>query len=193
MSISSLSRHIDRSEAFRARVRDGLRAEAPAYDPRIVSWGGSMSQRWNATIKAAGTSIPEGTVVLAVRLNAHGQRNVVLVEAYEGDRAEFASFPRLAQMLGATEIQICGAGGTMLERGRIARELARHARCDRPALLARPLVADGAFDRSAIMATACAAAKARQTLTGETWGACLSIALKGTWALARTTRLAAAH
>ncbi|MCJ2074770.1 hypothetical protein MKK68_03770 [Methylobacterium sp. E-016] len=117
----------------------------------------------------------------------------MLIEAYEGDRAAFASFPRLALMLGATEIQVCAAGGTMLERGRIARELAWHTRTDRAALLTRPLVAAGAFDRSAIMATACAAAKARQALTGEAWGVCLSAALTGTWALARAARLAAAH
>ena len=193
MSLSSHFTYIDRSEAHRARVRAGLRAPTPAYNPRIVSWGGTMGQRWNATIKAAGTSIPEGTVVLAVRLNEHGQRNVVLVEAYEGDRAAFASFPRLAQMLGATEIQICAAGGTMLERNRIVGELAWHARLNRTALLVRPLVVAGTFDRSAIMATACAAAKARQTITGETWGACLSVALKGVWSMAKAARLASAN
>lgn len=193
MSLTSLFRHIDRSEAHRARVRAGTRAPAPVYNPRIVSWAGSMSQRWNATVKAAGTSIPDGTVVIAVRRDEHGRGFALLIEAYEGDRAAFASFPRLALMLGATEIQICMAGGTMLERGRIARDLAWHARFDRAALLARPLIAAGAFDRSAIMATACAAAKARQSLTGETWGACLSAALKGTWQVAKAARLAAAH
>lgn len=193
MSFASLTRHIDRSEAFRARVRAGLRAEAPAYDARIVSWPGSMSRHYSATIKAAGTSIPEGTIVLAVRKDEHGRRVAVLIEAYEGDRAAFASFPRLAQMLGATELEICAAGGTVLDRLVVARDLAWHARFDRAALLARPLVVAGAFDRSAIMATACAAAKARQSLSGETWGVCLSAALKGTWALARAARLAAAH
>ncbi|MCJ2110505.1 hypothetical protein MKK64_04670 [Methylobacterium sp. E-025] len=193
MSLSSHLTYIDRSEAFRARVRAGTRAPAPVRNDRIVSWGGTMGQRWNATIKAAGVSIPEGTVVLAVRLNEHGQRNVVLVEAYEGDQAAFASFPRLGHMLGATEIQICGAGGTMMERGRIARELGRHTRTDRTTLLTRPLVVAGAFDRRAIMATACAAAKARQARTGETWGACLSVALSGTWALAKSARFATSH
>ena len=96
-------------------------------------------------------------------------------------------------MLGATEIQICAAGGTVLERNRIVSELAWHARLDRTDLLARPLVVAGAFDLSAIMATACAVAKARGSRTGESWGACLSAALKGTWALARSARLASAH
>ena len=182
-----------RTESYRSFSRSGIRGLAPVGDARIVSWGGSMGQRFNATIKPAGTSIPEGTVVLAVRCDEYGQRHALLVEAYEGDRVAFASFPRLAQMLGATELQICAAGGTMMERGRIARELARHTRTDRAALLARPLVVAGTFDRSAIMTTACATAKARQARTGETWAACLSVALRGTWALARVARLAAAH
>ena len=182
-----------RTESYRSWSCSGISTLAPVPDERIVSWGRTMGQRWNATIKSAGTSVPEGIVVLAVRLNEYGQRSVVLVEAYEGDRANFASFPRLALMLGATEIQVCAAGGTMVERSRIARELARHARSDRAALLGRPLAVAGTFDRSAIMETACAAAKDRQVITGETWGVCLSAALTGTWALARAARLAAAH
>ena len=131
----------------------------------------------------------------------HGQYVSVLVEAFEGDAAGFASFPRLALMLGATELQICQppAPGqrrptaTALDRSHVVFDLACGAAADRAALLSRPLAPAGAYDRSAIMSTACAVAKARQTLTGETWGACLSVALKGVWTLAKVERLATAH
>ncbi|MER2265357.1 hypothetical protein [Methylobacterium oxalidis] len=54
-------------------------------------------------------------------------------------------------------------------------------------------VVAGRYDRRAIMAAAIAAAQARRAVTGEAWGVCLSAALKGTWAVAKAPRLAAAH
>lgn len=191
MSLPSLLRHIDRDNRHRARVASGLRAPKPVRDARIVHWGGVF--RYAFTTKSAGMSIPEGSVVIAVRLNEHRQHIPVLVETFEGDRAGFAAFPRLALMLGATELQVGLMDRTMFDRARAVTDLGNHPWIDRAALLSRPLVVSGAFDRSAIMATACAVAKARQGLTGETWGACLSAALRGVWTLARAERLATAH
>lgn len=57
-----------------------------------------------------------------------------------------------------------------------------------------PMVtAAGAYDRSAIMTLAIAAAKVQQARTGEAWAVCMSAALKGAWIAARAARLAAAH
>lgn len=66
---------------------------------------------------------------------------------------------------------------------------------DRARLSARtaPLVVAGKFDRSAIMKAAIVAAQARRSVTGEAWGVCLSAALKGTWTVAKSARLAVAH
>lgn len=55
----------------------------------------------------------------------------------------------------------------------------------------RPLVVAGAFDRSAIMAHAAAAAKLHQARYGSTWAEAMSVSLKAAWQaakLARTTR-----
>ena len=64
---------------------------------------------------------------------------------------------------------------------------------DRARLVIRtsPLVFMGRYDRRAIMCTAIAAAKARHAATGEPWRICLSAALKGTWLVAKDTRLSA--
>lgn len=191
MSLTSFLSHVARDERHQARIRSGLRAPLPPRDPRIVQWGGVI--RYAATVKPVGVSIPEGCIVIAVRRDAHGRCHGLMVEAFEGDRAGFATFPRLAHMLGATELQIVGSPATMLDRLHAVQNLEGHARFDRAALLSRPLAVAGQFDRSAIMLTACAAAKARQSVTGEAWGACLSAALKGAWILARAARLATAH
>ena len=193
MSLTALLSHIDRDTRRQTRARAGsvLARPLPASDARIVHWGGVIRHAF--AVKPAGLSIPEGAVVIAVRRNEHGQCLGLLIEAFEGDRAAFASFPRLAHMLGATELHVGLTDGTMLERILCVDRLADNARFDRAALLSRPLVVAGQFDRSAIMRTACAVAKARQTMTGETWGACLSAALKGVWTLAKAARLAMAH
>ena len=191
MPLTAFLSHIDRDERHQARVRSGLRSALPYRAD--ISYVGASSATHKAWIKPKGTTIPDGAVVLAVRRDAHCLCHSVMLETFEGDAAAFAGFPRLALMLGATELHLCGLAGTMLDRIQIARDLERHARFDRAALLSRPLVVAGRFDRSAIMATACAVAKARQPVTGETWGACLSVALKGVWTLARAARLAAAH
>ncbi len=57
----------------------------------------------------------------------------------------------------------------------------------------RPLVVGGEYDRAAIMAAACAAAKVHQGRFGCTWSEALSVTLKATWALAKAARAAAAH
>ena len=59
--------------------------------------------------------------------------------------------------------------------------------CDRAQALAhtRPLAAPGTYDRSAIVSSANAAAKARREVTGERWSLCLSAALRGTWQAAK--------
>ncbi|GEP07395.1 hypothetical protein [Methylobacterium oxalidis] len=54
-------------------------------------------------------------------------------------------------------------------------------------------VVAGRYDRRAIMSAAVAAAQGRRAVTGEAWTDCLSAALKGTWAVAKAARLAAAH
>ncbi|MFC5552861.1 hypothetical protein [Methylobacterium iners] len=51
-----------------------------------------------------------------------------------------------------------------------------------------PLIVCGRFNRIAIMWAATIAAKARRTVTGESWSVCLSAALKGTWQAARAAR-----
>lgn len=199
MSLTSLDHHVDRDDRHRARVAAGTRAPKPVADPRVTYWGGAIRHRFET--KAPGAPIPTGCIVIAARRDEHGQVLPVLTEAFEGDRAGFASFPRLALMLGATELQICQPPvpgrrrehADALDRVHVVFDLARSARCSRAALLSRPLAPAGAFDRAAIMATACAVAKARQGLTGEAWAACLSAALKGVWTLARAARLATAH
>ena len=55
------------------------------------------------------------------------------------------------------------------------------------------LVVAGRYDRAAIMRAAIVAAKARREVTGETWGVCLSAALKGTWQVAKASRLRTSH
>ena len=184
-------RWIDRDERHQARVRAGLRQPRPIRDLRISYWGGVF--RYAASVKPVGTSVPEGVVVLAVRRDEHDQVHAALIEAYEGDNGAFSPFPRLAYMLGATELQIFGHGETMLYRILAVDRLADNARFDRATLLSRPLLIAGRFDRSAIMATACAVAKGRRSLTGESWTTCRSAALKGVWKMAKTARLAAAH
>ncbi|MCJ2042422.1 hypothetical protein MKK55_26240 [Methylobacterium sp. J-059] len=57
-----------------------------------------------------------------------------------------------------------------------------------------PLVnRDGTFDRSAIMRAAIRTAQARMDVTGDAWGVCMSYALKGAWAAARSSRAYRAH
>ena len=57
-----------------------------------------------------------------------------------------------------------------------------------------PLVnRDGTFDRSAIMRAAIRSAQARMEVTGDAWGVCMSIALKGAWAAAKSLRCYRAH
>jgi len=57
----------------------------------------------------------------------------------------------------------------------------------------RPLVVAGTYDRAAIMAAACAAARNHQARFGCTWGDALSVTLKATWQLAKAARAATAH
>ncbi|MCJ2114990.1 hypothetical protein MKK64_27935 [Methylobacterium sp. E-025] len=52
---------------------------------------------------------------------------------------------------------------------------------------------DGTFDRSAIMRAAIRSAQARMEVTGDAWGVCMSYALKGTWAAAKSSRAYRAH
>ena len=200
MSLTSLTRHIDRDSRRRERIAAGslIARYLPERDARIVRWGGAIG--YNLTIKPAGLSIPEGAIVIAVRRDQHGLGHPLLIEAFEGDYAAFASFPRLAHMLGATELHVGLTDRTVLDRIIAVRDLTDRSGgrvaydcLDRAALLSRPLTIAGAYDRSAIMTTACTVAKARQALTGETWAACLSVALKGTWTLARAARAAALH
>jgi len=61
----------------------------------------------------------------------------------------------------------------------------------RLAIRASPLVVIGHYDRRAIMCTALATARARQTVTGDLWRLCLSAALKGTWQVAKAARFSA--
>lgn len=86
------------------------------------------------------------------------------------------------------------ASNTGLRAHLTAKDFAKIA-ADRARLLARttPLVVAGKSDRSAIMNAAIVAAQARRSVTGEAWGVCLSAALKGTWAVAKSARLAVAH
>ena len=57
-----------------------------------------------------------------------------------------------------------------------------------------PLVnRNGTFDRSAIMRAATRAAQARMEVTGDAWGVCMSYALKGAWAAAKSSRAYRAH
>ncbi|MCJ2108236.1 hypothetical protein MKK70_23285 [Methylobacterium sp. E-041] len=57
-----------------------------------------------------------------------------------------------------------------------------------------PLVhRDGSFDRSAIMRAAILSAQARLEVTGDAWGVCMSYALKGAWAAAKSSRADRAH
>ena len=57
-----------------------------------------------------------------------------------------------------------------------------------------PLVnRDGTFDRSAIMRAAILSAQARMEVTGDAWGVCMSYALKGAWAAAKSSRAYRAH
>ena len=57
----------------------------------------------------------------------------------------------------------------------------------------RPLYAAGAFDRSAIMATAVSAARLHQRRYGCTWSAALSVTLTATWRAAKAARVRTAH
>ena len=57
----------------------------------------------------------------------------------------------------------------------------------------RPLVIAGAFDRSAIMAHAAAAAKLHQARYGSTWAEAMSVSLKAAWQAAKLARPARAH
>ncbi|TGD93743.1 hypothetical protein [Methylobacterium nonmethylotrophicum] len=57
----------------------------------------------------------------------------------------------------------------------------------------RPLVVGDTYDRAAIMAAACAAARNHQARYGGTWGEALSVTLKATWSLAKAARAAKAH
>ena len=200
MPLTSLLRHIDRDDRRRERIAAGslIARYLPVRDARIVRWGGAIG--YNLTIKPAGLTIPEGAVVIAVRRDAHGLGHPLLIEAFEGDHTAFASFPRLAHMLGATELHIGLTDRTVLDRIIAVRELTDRSGgrvaydcLDRAALLSSPPAPAGVYDCSAIMTTACAVAKARQALTGEAWAACLSVALKGVWILARAARAAALH
>ncbi|WP_244030648.1 hypothetical protein [Methylobacterium sp. E-016] len=57
-----------------------------------------------------------------------------------------------------------------------------------------PLVnRDSTFDRSAIMRAAIRSAQARMEVTGDAWGVCMSYALKGAWAAAKSSRAYRAH
>ena len=76
-------------------------------------------------------------------------------------------------------------------RANTRREAFAHAAAQRAR--ASILVVAGRYDRAAIMRAAIVAAKARRAVTGETWGVCLSAALKGTWAVAKAARLRTAH
>lgn len=191
MSLASLHRHIDRDNRRRERIAAGSIMARYVPQPDLAYLGGAHI-RHNAFIKARGAEIPAGVVVIAAR-RAGAYVYPLLIEAFEGDRAAFASFPRLAHMLGATELQLVPHIGVFRDRKRVAEDLEPVAKFSRTALLSRPLAPAGAYDRSAIMATACAVAKARQGLTGEAWGVCLSAALKGVWTLAHAARIAAAH
>lgn len=55
------------------------------------------------------------------------------------------------------------------------------------------LVIAGSYDRRAVLTTAIAAARCRRACSGETWGVCLSAALKGVWRAARAARFAKTH
>ncbi len=68
------------------------------------------------------------------------------------------------------------------------------ARCEGFGRWTRPLVAaSGAFDRSAIMAAATAAARAHQERFGCPWGEAMSVCLKAAWQAARAARAARRH
>ncbi len=60
-------------------------------------------------------------------------------------------------------------------------------------LTRRPLVADGKFDRGAIMHAAAKAARAHQDRFGCTWVEAMSVALKAAWGAAKLARHMAAH
>lgn len=177
-------RWIDRDTRRRNREAAGLRSALPVHDIRTRIWGGVF--RYTFSAKPVGVQVPEGCVVIAARRNEHGQYLPVLIKAFEGDRAGFASFPRLAHILGATELQIGLPHATMPERARCVSRLAPYGWQDLAALLSRPLVVAGRLDRSAIRATARAIAAARRAITGETEAACFIAALKGILRLART-------
>jgi len=55
----------------------------------------------------------------------------------------------------------------------------------------RRLVVTGKFDRTAIMAAACAAAKKHQARYGSTWGEALSVSLRAAWTVAKMAQRAA--
>lgn len=57
----------------------------------------------------------------------------------------------------------------------------------------RPFVVAGAFDRSAIMAAAVAAAKSHQGAYGSTWTVAMSVSLKAAWQTARLARHVTKH
>ena len=79
------------------------------------------------------------------------------------------------------------------ERAAIARAAAFAGLAARQAARTPALVVAGRYDRRAIMAAAVKAAQTRRAATGETWGACLSSALKGVWQAAKAQRQAQAH
>lgn len=54
-------------------------------------------------------------------------------------------------------------------------------------------VVTGAYDRSAIMRAALAAARRRQSVNGAAWALCLADALRGVWKVARSQRAVTKH
>ena len=157
----------------------------------LFSWRGVSNTRYTTRQKARDV-LPVGAVVLAVVRNEVGLASLVAVAAFEGDAAEFVAFRARAHAAGATELQIHTLSESAAARAAMVADLAPGARVAAPAPTAA-LVRDGAYDRRAIMAAACTAAKARQVATGEAWAICIGPALKAAWIQARAARAAAQH
>lgn len=175
-------------------LKDDRAVRADVREQRLsggrFSWRGVSNRRFVTTLKPR-ELMPLGSVVLAVSRNEVGLASLVAVAAFEGDAAAFLAFRAQAHAAGACELQIHTLADTAADRAAMVADLLPGAKLK---VIAAPApAATAAYDRKAIMAAACAAAKARRAETGEAWTACLGPALKAAWSEARAARAAAQH
>lgn len=175
-------------------LKDDRAVRADVREQRLTggrsSWRGVSNRRFVTTVKPRDL-MPIGSVVLAVSRNEVGLASLVAVAAFEGDAAAFLAFRAQAHAAGACELQIHTLAETPAARAAMVADLLPGAKLK--AIAAPAPAAPAAYDRKAIMAAACAAARARRAATGEAWTACLGPALKAAWSEARAARAAAHH